>query len=162
MYLITPAADGTKTAKKASMESVRILKRFVDRARGDRTLLSVTLREGQNREITADAGARGTEGARARARLDRPAARRRPEARPGEAGGEERRRAAARCAADRAVSRSRLADTRCAQSRRSHCSSSRPCPSDLFRLSDSIRLLFFDRPHQAFLRDGRDRQRLRS
>jgi pseudouridine synthase len=51
MYLITPAADGEKTTKKASMESVRILKRFVDRARGDRTLLSITLREGQNREI---------------------------------------------------------------------------------------------------------------
>lgn len=51
MYLVNPASDGTKTSKRASMESVRILKRFVDRARGDRTLLSVTLREGQNREI---------------------------------------------------------------------------------------------------------------
>jgi pseudouridine synthase len=51
MYLVNPAADGSKTTKRASMESVRILKRFVDRARGDRTLLSVTLREGQNREI---------------------------------------------------------------------------------------------------------------
>ena len=51
MYLVNPAADGTKSSKRASMESVRILKRFVDRARGDRTLLSVTLREGQNREI---------------------------------------------------------------------------------------------------------------
>jgi pseudouridine synthase len=51
MYLVTPAADGTKTAKRASMESVRVLKRLVDRSRGDRTLLSVTLREGQNREI---------------------------------------------------------------------------------------------------------------
>lgn len=51
MYLVTPSSDGTKTSKHASMESVRILKRFVDRARGDRTLLSVTLREGQNREI---------------------------------------------------------------------------------------------------------------
>ncbi|HWK74939.1 MAG TPA: pseudouridine synthase [Povalibacter sp.] len=51
MYLFTPAADGSKTSKRASMESVRILKRFVDRNRGDRTLLSVTLREGQNREI---------------------------------------------------------------------------------------------------------------
>jgi pseudouridine synthase len=51
MYLVTPAADGSKTAKRAAMESVRILKRYVDRARGDRTLLSVTLREGQNREI---------------------------------------------------------------------------------------------------------------
>ncbi len=51
MYLVTPGSDGTKTSKKASMESVRILKRFVDRSRGNRTLLSVTLREGQNREI---------------------------------------------------------------------------------------------------------------
>jgi pseudouridine synthase len=51
MYLVTPTADGTKTSKRASMESVRIIKRFVDRARGDRTMLSVTLREGQNREI---------------------------------------------------------------------------------------------------------------
>jgi pseudouridine synthase len=51
MYLITPSPDGVKNTKRASMESVRILKRQVDRARGDRTLLSVTLREGQNREI---------------------------------------------------------------------------------------------------------------
>lgn len=51
MYLVNPTADGTKSSKRASMESVRIIKRFVDRARGDRTMLSVTLREGQNREI---------------------------------------------------------------------------------------------------------------
>lgn len=51
IYLINPSNDGAKTSKRASMESVRILKRFVDRARGDRTILSVTLREGQNREI---------------------------------------------------------------------------------------------------------------
>jgi pseudouridine synthase len=51
LFLITPAADGSKTSKRASMESVRIMKRQVDRARGDRTLLKVTLREGQNREI---------------------------------------------------------------------------------------------------------------
>lgn len=51
MYLITPTADGSKSSKRAAMESVRILKRFVDRARGDRTLLSITLREGHNREI---------------------------------------------------------------------------------------------------------------
>lgn len=51
MYLITPDAAGNKSAKKASMESVRIIKRFVDRSRGDRTVLSVKLREGQNREI---------------------------------------------------------------------------------------------------------------
>jgi pseudouridine synthase len=51
MYLISSTTDGTKTSKKASMESVRVLKRMVDRSRGDRTLLSITLREGQNREI---------------------------------------------------------------------------------------------------------------
>lgn len=51
MYLVNPAADGSKTTKRAVMESVRILKRHVDRARGDRTLLSVTLREAQNREV---------------------------------------------------------------------------------------------------------------
>lgn len=51
MYLITPAADGTKNSKRASVESVRIVRRLVDRARGDRTVLSITLREGQNREI---------------------------------------------------------------------------------------------------------------
>ena len=51
IFLITPQADGTKSTKRASMESIRIVKRFVDRNRGDRTLLSITLREGQNREI---------------------------------------------------------------------------------------------------------------
>jgi 16S rRNA U516 pseudouridylate synthase RsuA-like enzyme len=51
MYLVAAGGDGAKARKRASMESVRILKRFVDRNRGDRTLLGVTLREGQNREI---------------------------------------------------------------------------------------------------------------
>lgn len=51
MYLVTPSSDGTKTSKRAAMESVRIVKRLVDRSRGDRTTLSITLREGQNREI---------------------------------------------------------------------------------------------------------------
>jgi 23S rRNA pseudouridine2605 synthase len=51
MYLVTPSPEGTKNAKRAQMESVRIVKRLVDRARGDRTVLQVTLREGQNREI---------------------------------------------------------------------------------------------------------------
>jgi pseudouridine synthase len=51
MYLVTPTPDGVKNAKRAQMESVRIVKRLVDRARGDRTVLHVTLREGQNREI---------------------------------------------------------------------------------------------------------------
>jgi 23S rRNA pseudouridine2605 synthase len=51
MYLVHPTGDGAKTTKRAALESVRIVKRFVDRARGDRTILSITLREGQNREI---------------------------------------------------------------------------------------------------------------
>jgi pseudouridine synthase len=51
MYLITPDATGAKNTKRAAMESVRIIKRYVDRSRGDRTVLKVTLREGQNREI---------------------------------------------------------------------------------------------------------------
>lgn len=51
MYLSTPTPDGAPTAKRAQMESVKIVKRLVDRARGDRTILHVTLREGQNREI---------------------------------------------------------------------------------------------------------------
>jgi 23S rRNA pseudouridine2605 synthase len=33
------------------MESVRILKRLVDRARGNRTLLGLSVREGEPREI---------------------------------------------------------------------------------------------------------------
>jgi len=44
---------GVKTSggKKASMEAVQILRHETDRARGDRTTLSITLTEGQNREI---------------------------------------------------------------------------------------------------------------
>lgn len=51
MYLMTPDASGQVKNKRASLESVRIIKRFVDRHRGDRTVLSIQLREGQNREI---------------------------------------------------------------------------------------------------------------
>lgn len=51
MYLVNPTADGTKTTQRAAMESVKILKRNVDRARGDRTLLGLTVREGEPREI---------------------------------------------------------------------------------------------------------------
>lgn len=53
MYLVNPAADGSKTTQRAAMESVRILKRHVDRARGGggRTQLSLTVREGEPREI---------------------------------------------------------------------------------------------------------------
>lgn len=51
MYLVNPTADGTKTTQRAAMESVKILKRIVDRARGDRTLLGLTVREGEPREI---------------------------------------------------------------------------------------------------------------
>ncbi|MEM1355604.1 MAG: pseudouridine synthase [Planctomycetota bacterium] len=38
-------------AKKAQVESVRILNAQTDRSRGDRTMLAITLKEGQNREI---------------------------------------------------------------------------------------------------------------
>lgn len=51
MYLVNPAADGTKSTQRATMESVRVLKRYVDRARGNRTLLGLTVREGEPREI---------------------------------------------------------------------------------------------------------------
>lgn len=51
MYLVNPTADGTKTTQRAEMESVRILKRLVDRARGDRTLLGIAVRQGEPREI---------------------------------------------------------------------------------------------------------------
>jgi pseudouridine synthase len=51
MYLVNPAADGTKTTQRAAVEAVRILKRLVDRARGGRTLLGLTIREGEPREI---------------------------------------------------------------------------------------------------------------
>jgi 23S rRNA pseudouridine2605 synthase len=51
MYLVNPTADGTRTTRRAAMESVRILKRHVDRARGNRTLLGLTVREGEPREI---------------------------------------------------------------------------------------------------------------
>ncbi|MEM7625747.1 MAG: pseudouridine synthase [Planctomycetota bacterium] len=40
-----------KAGKRAAMESISILRHETDRARGDRTTLSVTLTEGQNREI---------------------------------------------------------------------------------------------------------------
>ncbi len=40
-----------RAAKRAAVESVRILNHEVDRSRGDRTTLSITLKEGQNREI---------------------------------------------------------------------------------------------------------------
>ena len=51
MYLVNQTADGSKTTQRAVMESVRILKRLVDRARGDRTLLGLAVREGEPREI---------------------------------------------------------------------------------------------------------------
>lgn len=43
--------SGGRGGKKASMDSVQILRHETDRTRGDRTTLSVTLTEGQNREI---------------------------------------------------------------------------------------------------------------
>jgi pseudouridine synthase len=51
MYLVNPTAEGSKTTQRAVMDAVRIIKKYVDRARGDRTQLSVTLREGEPREI---------------------------------------------------------------------------------------------------------------
>lgn len=50
MYLADPAARAGG-AKRARMQSVRVLKRQKDRHRGDLSLVSVTLAEGQNREI---------------------------------------------------------------------------------------------------------------
>ncbi len=47
-------ADRSKArpaGRKATMERVRIVKRHLDRSAGDRTTLSITLTEGQNREI---------------------------------------------------------------------------------------------------------------
>lgn len=51
MYLVNLTADGNKTTQRAAMESVRVLKKYVDRARGNRTLLGVTVRVGEPREI---------------------------------------------------------------------------------------------------------------
>ena len=58
MFLATPeaiartkAGGGGAGARRATFEAVRILERRIDRSRGGSTLLSVTLREGQNREI---------------------------------------------------------------------------------------------------------------
>jgi len=48
------AADARRDkpgAKKAAVESVRVLRFETDRTRGDKTMLAITLREGQNREI---------------------------------------------------------------------------------------------------------------
>ncbi len=42
---------GRPAAKRAALERVKIVRHEKDRAQGDRTTLSVTLREGQNREI---------------------------------------------------------------------------------------------------------------
>lgn len=47
-----PAGTAAKApVKRAAMEQVRILGHDVDRERGDRTRVAITLREGQNREI---------------------------------------------------------------------------------------------------------------
>ncbi len=51
LYLLNPDKSGQTRAKRTHLEDVKVLKRFVDRSRGDRTLLSIKLREGQNREI---------------------------------------------------------------------------------------------------------------
>ena len=46
-----PRGDKTAGATKATMEAVRLISRRRDDRHGDRTVVSVTLREGQNREI---------------------------------------------------------------------------------------------------------------
>jgi 23S rRNA pseudouridine2605 synthase len=51
VYLLNPNTSGDTQARRTNLEEVRVLKRFVDRSRGDRTVLSIKLREGQNREI---------------------------------------------------------------------------------------------------------------
>lgn len=51
VYLLNPDTSGQTRARRTNLEAVRVLKRFVDRSRGDRTVLSIKLREGQNREI---------------------------------------------------------------------------------------------------------------
>jgi pseudouridine synthase len=50
MFLPPGTRDGS-SGKRATMESIRVVKRMVDRNLGDRSLLAITLREGQNREI---------------------------------------------------------------------------------------------------------------
>jgi len=50
LYL-ADANESERGAKRAHLERVRVLKRMKDRHRGDLALVSVTLREGQNREI---------------------------------------------------------------------------------------------------------------
>lgn len=45
------APPGGSGGRRAAFEEVRVLKRLADRSRGDLSLLSVTLHEGQNREI---------------------------------------------------------------------------------------------------------------
>ncbi|MEM8739640.1 MAG: pseudouridine synthase [Planctomycetota bacterium] len=51
LILTDRGADQPDAAKRAAMQSVAILRHETDRTRGDRTTLSVTLTEGQNREI---------------------------------------------------------------------------------------------------------------
>ncbi|MFW6061007.1 MAG: pseudouridine synthase [Phycisphaeraceae bacterium] len=44
-------SEGGRPAKRAAMDQIKILRHDRDRTRGDRTTITVTLREGQNREI---------------------------------------------------------------------------------------------------------------
>lgn len=46
-----PGWKNKSEAKKAAVDAVRILRVETDRTRGDRTMLAITLHEGQNREI---------------------------------------------------------------------------------------------------------------
>ena len=58
MYLVNLTADGSKTTKRAAMESVRILKRLVDRAAAIERCSSVTVREGRTSRDPPHARAR--------------------------------------------------------------------------------------------------------
>lgn len=51
MSSATASSGGKPGAKKAAVEQVRILRYQTDRTAGDKTMLAITLREGQNREI---------------------------------------------------------------------------------------------------------------
>ncbi len=89
MYLVNLTVDGSKTTQRAAMESVRILKRHVDRARGDRTLLGLTVRARRASRDPPHAGARRDEAEGTGAGRSGTAAHGGAEARYGEAAREE-------------------------------------------------------------------------
>ena len=51
LFLADRTSSTPHAAKRAKVEQVRIVSHELDRTRGDRTTLAITLREGQNREI---------------------------------------------------------------------------------------------------------------